>query len=169
MLARIARTAFWWTLTLILLFLVDDLVFGPIYWSIALYNRVVATVAAFLGSWSFGYWLVQRGTLPEPGRTANFFLSRLLFGRRRLAQVEEREQEIRASVTTKVVAVLATLIIGGTLTALLLHKRGLARKQVLGLAFWLCALYAVEFAILHGGWGFGGGLRSLIWGEGWLG
>ncbi len=162
---RIARGLFWWFVTILVLVLVDDLVFGPIFWSLAVLSRPLAVVAAFVASWAFGVWLVFRGTRREPGRVAQFFLNRLWLERRN-PDVGRRERKVRDSVTSAVAATFSTPFIGGVIPSLVLYKRDLMPvAQIRRLAVFLAALYAVEFAAIHG-YGFGGVLRGVVRGFG---
>jgi hypothetical protein len=162
---RIARGLFWWTVTILTLIVLDDLVFGPVFWSLALWSRMGAALAAFFASWAFGTWLVFRGTREEPGRVASFFLNRLWLERRN-PDVARRERKVREAVTSALAAVVATPFVGGVVPSLLLYKRdALPVVRIRRLAVLLAALYAVEFAAIHG-YGFGGVLRTVVGGIG---
>jgi hypothetical protein len=158
---RLARGLWWWTITIVTLVLVDDFVFGPVFWSLALLSRAAAVTLAFLASWFYGSWLVFRGTREQPGRFAEFLLNRLWLERRN-PEVEQRARRVHSSVTSVVAATIATPFIGGVLPSLILHKRDLLpQAQIRRLAVFLCALYAVEFAAIHG-YGLGGAARALV-------
>lgn len=160
---RIARGLFWWSATILVLVVLDDLVFGPIFWSIALLSLPLAIALAFLASWAFGTWLVFRGTRAEPGRIARFFLNRLWLERRN-PDIARRERKVRQSVTSGVAATIATPFIGGVIPCLVLHKRdAMPVAQIRRLAVFLAALYAVEFSAIHG-YGFGRLIRSVLGG-----
>jgi hypothetical protein len=160
---RLARGLWWWAITIVTLVLVDDFVFGPIFWSLALVSRATAVMLAFLASWIYGTWLVFRGTREQPGRIAQFLLNRLWLERSN-PEIAQRTQKVHKSVTSAVAATLATPFIGGVLPALILHKRDLIPlAQVRRLAVFLCALYAVEFAAIHG-YGLGGAARAVFGG-----
>jgi hypothetical protein len=160
---RIARGLFWWAVTILMLILLDDLVFGPVFWSIALLSQPAAVFFAFFASWAFGTWLVFRGTREEPGRVASFFLNRLWLDRRN-PDIAERERKVRDSVTSTIAATVATPFIGGVVPSLVLYKRdAMPVRQIRRLAVFLAALYAVEFAAIHG-YGFGNALRAAVGG-----
>jgi hypothetical protein len=162
---RIARGLFWWSVTILVLVVLDDLVFGPVFWSIALLSRPAAVVLAFLASWTFGVWLVFRGTRSAPGRVAQFFLNRLWLERRN-PDIGQRERKVRDSVTSTVAATLSTPFIGGVIPSLVLSKRNVMPvAQIRRLSVFLTALYAVEFAAVHG-YGFGGVVRGVVRGFG---
>jgi hypothetical protein len=162
---RIARGLFWWSVTILVLVVLDDLVFGPIFWSIAVLSRPAAVILAFFASWAFGTWLVFRGTRSSPGRVAQFFLNRLWLERKN-PHIGQRERKVRDSVTSTVAATLSTPFIGGVIPSLVLYKRDLMPvAQIRRLAVFLAALYAVEFAALHG-YGFGAVLRGVVRGFG---
>jgi len=158
---RLARGLWWWAVTIITLVIVDDLVFGPVFWAIALLNRFAAVALAFFASWLYGTWLVFRGTREESGRVAQFLLNRLWLERSN-PEIAQRTQRVHSSVTSVVAATLATPFIGGVIPALILHKRdAMPLSQIRRLAVFLTALYALEFALIHG-YGFGGAARALV-------
>jgi len=160
---RLARGLWWWAITIVTLVLVDDFVFGPIFWSLALVSRQLAVTLAFLASWISGAWLVFRGTREQPGRVAQFLLNRLWLDRRN-PEIALRTRRVHSSVTSAVAATLATPFIGGVLPSLILQKRDLMpRAQIRRLSVVLCAMYAVEFAAIHG-YGLGGAARALVGG-----
>jgi hypothetical protein len=159
----LARGLFWWCVTVLVLVIVDDLVFGPVFWSIALLSRPAAVIFAFCASWAFGTWLVFRGTREDPGRVARFFLNRLWLERRN-PDIAQRERRVREAVTSTIAATVATPFIGGVVPSLVLYKRdAMPVGQIRRLAVFLAALYAVEFAAIHG-YGFGGVLRAVVGG-----
>lgn len=157
---RLARGMWWWAVTIVALVLVDDFVFGPLFWFVALISRAGAVTLAFLASWAYGTWLVFRGTREEPGRVAQFLLNRLWLERSN-PEIAQRTKRVHSAVTSALAAAVATPFIGGIIPALILHKRDLMPpSQVRKLAVLLCALYAVEFAAIHG-YGLGGAVRSV--------
>jgi hypothetical protein len=148
------RNLFWWFALLVTLVILDDLVFGPIAWLIAQVNPWLAAVVGFSAMWGLSYWLVLVGVRPQQGRVARLLLSRLQLERRN-PRIREREATLKAHLTSVAVAVPMSLLFGGVVTSLWLYKREVVdERQVRRLAFWLTALYACEFVILHA---FGGG------------
>lgn len=149
---KFLQALFWWGVTLVTLIILDDMVFGPIFWGLATYNRLLSTIVAFFASWFFGFWLVYAGLKDEPGRLANFFLKRLMLGHK-TRQIREREEKLSHTVASGAGALLVTPIIGGVIPSLLLRKYELMRAgTVRKYAMILTAVYAVEFAAIHG-WG----------------
>lgn len=159
---KIVRTIFWWAITIITLFILDDMVFGPIFWSIALINQALSTVLAFALSWSVGVWLVFTGLKESPGRFAKFMLDRLMLGHKSV-QIHHHEESLRRKVVSATGALIVTPLIGGVIPSLVLHRRKLLEVRVLRrYAILLCGVYAIEFAALHGGWGLGGIARAIF-------
>lgn len=140
----------WWSLTILVLTVVDDLTFGPLFW---LLSRTAGPVIAGLTAWVaytvIQITLVRQGTEEEPHRVAAFLLNRLSL-ERRFDQVGVREQSLHASVTDVVTATLASLVIGGVLPPLILYRRGRARESVRRISYLTAPIYAVEFGLLHG-------------------
>lgn len=159
---RVARGVFWWGVTLITLFILDDLLFGPIFWSVALWSQLGSTVLAFLASLYFQNWLINASLRPVPGRLANFFLQRLMLQRRN-QEIAEREESVKHVAASAAGALLVTPLIGSVIPTLLLDKHQLMdRKRLRPFSFVLTLVYATEFALLHGGYGFGGLTRALF-------
>jgi hypothetical protein len=149
-----ARNLFWWAALLVTLVILDDLVFGPIAWLIAQVSPWLAAVVGFSAMWGLSYWLVVVGVRQDQGRVARLLLSRLQLERRNPA-IREREDTLKAHLTSVAVAVPMSLLFGGVVTSLWLYKREVVdERQVRRLALWLTALYACEFVVLHA---FGGG------------
>ena len=162
---HLARGLFWWTLTILTLVVLDDLVFGPIFWALAVVSRPLSVALAFVLSWAYGTWLVYRGTREHPGRVAQFLLSRLWLERRN-PEIARRERKVHDGVSSGIAATLATPFIGGVIPSLILYKQDLMPVATIRrLAVFLAALYAVEFATIHG-FGLGGLLNSLVRGGG---
>ena len=140
----------WWSLTILVLTIVDDLTFGPLFW---LLSRTAGPLIAGLTAWVaytvIQIILVRQGTEETPHRVAAFLLNRLSL-ERRFDQVGEREQSLHASVTDVVTATLASLVIGGVIPPLILYRRGRARESVRRISYLTAPLYAAEFGLLHG-------------------
>ena len=140
----------WWCLTILVLTIVDDLTFGPLFW---LLSRTAGPLIAGLTAWVaytvIQIILVRQGTEETPHRVAAFLLNRLSL-ERRFDQVGEREQSLHASVTDVVTATLASLVIGGVIPPLILYRRGRARESVRRISYLTAPLYAAEFGLLHG-------------------
>lgn len=160
-LKKILRAVFWWGVTLLTLIILDDLVFGPIFWSLAAFNRWLATIVAFFASWIFGLWLVSAGLKEEPSKLANFFLKRLLLGHK-TKQIHEREEKVGQAAASGVGALVVTPIIGGVIPALVLRKYDLMKVDTIRrYAVILTAIYAAEFSAIHG-WGVNSLFSSII-------
>lgn len=158
---RFLRAFFWWGITLVTLIILDDMVFGPIFWALATYNRLLSTIVAFFASWAFGLWLVNAGLKDEPSKLANFFLSHLMLGHK-TKQIHEREEKISRTAATGTGALLVTPVIGGVIPALILRKYELMKLDTIrSYAVLLTAVYAVEFAAIHG-WGVNSLFTSIF-------
>ena len=140
----------WWAATLLTLVVLDDLTFGPFFWAI---SRVAGAGAAVVAVYAvyvpIQVYLVHRATEPEPGRVAAFFLGRLQL-ERRSASIAERERVLHGRVVGAGSAVALSLVIGGVLPLLLLWRQGYERSFVRRLSYLTAAVYATEFALLHG-------------------
>ncbi len=148
--SRVLTTAWWWLATVIVIVILDDLTFGPLFWALSLLGSpAIAAVAAFVIYFWAQFLLVVQALKPEPIRPARIILDRLDLTRKH-PEIHERDQQVRRSVTGVALALAAALFIGGILPPLLLHRRGMARRQVLRVAPFTAALYACEFAFLHG-------------------
>ncbi|HYI61869.1 MAG TPA: hypothetical protein VEW93_08710 [Acidimicrobiales bacterium] len=147
---RQVHTVLWWAATVLTLVLLDDLTFGPVFWVV---SRVGSPSAGFLVALAVyvpaQIALVHRGTSDRPGRLATFMLSRLDL-QRRSRQIAAREQDMRARVTGVASAFGLSLVIGGVLPVLLLHRAGYGTGFVRRLAVATSVAYAIEFALLHG-------------------
>ena len=67
-----------WVVTIVTLIVLDDLVFGPIFWALARWQgSAVAATVAFVVYFVAQIFIVHQGTRPEPHRLAAFFLRRL--------------------------------------------------------------------------------------------
>ncbi len=140
----------WWALTILILVVLDDLTFGPAFWAISrLAGPLVAVAAIYAIYLPVQVFLVARGTTEDPGRFAAFFLRRLDL-ERRSEQVARNERRLRSKVLGVGSALLGSLVIGGVLPPLLLWRSGMPRPQVLRLSVATSAIYATEFALLHG-------------------
>ncbi len=159
---RIVHGVFWWSVTLITLLILDDLLFGPIFWVLALVNPLLSTVVAFVASVLFQNWLIQAGLKAHPGKLATFFLNRLMLGRKN-AEVARREDSIKRSAGSAIGALMVTPLIGSVIPVLLLGKHRLMSAEKLRyFSVLLSVIYAIEFALLHGGYGFGGLVRVIL-------
>lgn len=158
----IARSIFWWMLTLAVLFIVDDLLFGPCFWLLSLADPLIATMVAFCSSFLFQVWLVQVGTRPDSGVFGRVMLRRLMLGHRK-PEINYRELALQKRAASLVGAIAVTPIIGGVIPALILHRHGVMGSRGIRIAsIVLAAIYAGEFAALHGGYGFGALLRAVL-------
>jgi len=138
------------------------MVFGPFFWSIAVLNRLLATILAFVLSWAVGIWLVWTGLREKPGKLAKFMLDRLMLGHKTL-EIRKREESIRRKIISAVSALAVTPLIGGVIPSLVLNRHQLMEvKDLKKFSVLLCGVYAVEFAALHGGWGLGGLFRAIV-------
>ena len=154
------RTLYYWCILLIALLVLDDLVFGWIFWLLAQLNLVATIVFAFVASWVAGYWLTLRGLDPNPGRIAKFLLQRLQLERKN-EELARREVALRERLASTGAAVPMTLLFGGVVTTLWLRRRELVdARQARRLGFWLSGVYALEFSFLHA-FAIGGGITLL--------
>ena len=143
-------TTWWWCLTLLTLVVLDDLTFGPAFWAISrLAGAVWAVVAIYAIYVPVQLFLVDRGTRSDPGRIASWFLTRLDLQRRH-PEIRRNELRLRAKVLGLLSSVGLSLLIGGVLPPLILHRRGFPRRVVLPTALVTSLVYATEFAVLHG-------------------
>ncbi len=151
------RTLYYWFALLTALVVVDDLTFGWIFWALAQVHPLVSAGAALVTYWAMGYWITLRGLAPKPGKLAGWFLNRLQLERKN-PELQEREDRLKAKITSIGVAIPMALLFGGVVTTLWLRRRGVVNEsQARKLAFWLCGLYALEFALMHG-LGIGGAI-----------
>jgi hypothetical protein len=140
----------WWAATLIVLAVLDDLTFGPVFWTLSrLVGPVVAVVAVYAVYVPVQVFLVRRATTDDPGRLARFLLARFDV-QRRFQRVADNETRLRSCVVGGGSALLMSLVIGGVLAPLLLWRSGWPRRTVRRLSIATAVLYATEFAVLHG-------------------
>jgi hypothetical protein len=140
----------WWSLTILVLAIVDDLTFGPLFWLLSrIAGPLIAGLTAWLAYTVIQILLVRQGTEESPHRLAAFLLDRLSL-ERRFDQVAVREQSLHATVTDVVTATLASLVIGGVLPPLILYRRGRGRESVRRISYVTAPIYAAEFGLLHG-------------------
>lgn len=140
----------WWLLTIATLVVLDDLAFGPFFWTLSrMAGPLVAAAAVYLIYVPAQLWIVSRGMTDRPGRFASFFLSRLDL-ERRSASVAEVERNIRQKVTGVSTAILLSLVLGGVIPPLTMWRNGYGRATVHRVSVVTAALYATEFALLHG-------------------
>ncbi|MCA9241614.1 MAG: hypothetical protein KDA37_15495 [Planctomycetales bacterium] len=141
---------FWWLITLGTLVVLDDLTFGPAFWLLARWRGSAAAAAtAFVIYYFAQIYLVRRGTDPEPGSVATFFLQRLSL-ERRSREVADRERAVHAKVAGVTSSIALSPVMGGVLPPLLLYRRGYERSLVRRLSYATAFVYAVEFSFLHG-------------------
>lgn len=158
---KLAEGLFWWGVTIVTLFILDDLVFGPLFWALSIRSKPLSTALAFVASWCFGIWLIDAGVRDNPSKLASWFLNRLMLERKN-GHISVREDSIKKQAASSIGAVLVTPLIGAVIPVLLLDKRRRMTGTSLRIhAFGLTALYAVEFALLHGGYGIGGLVRVI--------
>jgi hypothetical protein len=140
----------WWVVTVVTLVVLDDLVFGPVFWALGRWTGpLVAAATAFAVYFVAQVAMVHQGTQERPGRLARFFLRRLGLGRTdRRGRLHE--DEIRERVLGGVSAVLLAPILGGVVPPMLLWHRGFDRGFVRRLTVVTSAVYSAEFAVLHG-------------------
>jgi hypothetical protein len=131
------------------------------FWAIAVWNQTGATLLAFAVSLLFQLWLVRAGTSSSPGRIARFMLKRLMLERKN-PEIERREEEIKAKSAKIGGAIMVSPLIGGVLPVLLLHKHHFSRSTSLKVAWITSLIYAIEFGLLHGGYGFGQITHSIF-------
>lgn len=152
---------FWWFITILTLFVLDDMLFGPIFWALSLASQTVATVLAFCIPIATQQWLIREGTKDEQAKIAKFALTKLSLERKN-SQISEREEQIKAKSVRYFGAAAVAPLIGGVIPTLVLYKQGFPRASVLRFSWIPTILYAAEFAAIHGGWGVGGVLRNFL-------
>jgi hypothetical protein len=159
---RIVQGIFWWGMTVLTLLVLDDLLFGPVFWTLALVSPMLSTVAAFVASVGFQTWLVTAGMREHPTGIASFFLRRLMLERKN-EKIAERERALRYSAASVIGAFVVAPLVGGVIPALILHKYNLmSTVRLRAFAFALSVIYAFEFALIHGGYGIGALVRSVF-------
>lgn len=77
-----ATSAIWWIATILILVLVDDFTYGPIFWALSQLAPVAAVVSAFAIYWLVQVMLVREATKQHPHRLATALLRRLQLDRR---------------------------------------------------------------------------------------
>ncbi len=151
------RTLYYWILLFVTLVVLDDLTFGWIFWALAQIHPLLSAFVALVIYWVIGYWLVVRGLAPEPGKVAGWFLSRLQLERGN-TELRQRENQLKEKITSVGVAIPMALLFGGVVVTLWLRRRGIVSDSgAYRLGFWVCGLYALEFALVHG-LGIGGSI-----------
>jgi hypothetical protein len=119
-------------------------------------------VLAFLISFYVQVWVTIEGLTPAPRKLAKLVINRLMLARKS-GRIVEREETLLGRVTSTVSAVLMSLVVGGVLPVLLLNKSGkLSGKYLRRLSLLTSAVYATEFALIHGGYGLGALLGWLL-------
>jgi hypothetical protein len=151
------RTFYYWSTLLLALLIADDLTFGWIFWALSQINPLFSAVIALATYWSIGYWITLRGLRPNPGKVAGWLLQRLQLERKN-PERRSREEQLKAKITSVAVGVPMSLLFGGVVTTLWLRRRNVIDdRQSRKVAFWLCGLYAAEFAVIHA-FGIGGAI-----------
>lgn len=147
---RALEAAFWWSITVVVLVVLDDVTFGPVFWTLAV---TVGPVVSFLAAMSVyvpvQVWLVHRATEPEPGRAAAWMLRRLYLNRR-VRRVARNEQRIHGRVVGALSAVALSPVVGGVLPPLVLNSSGYDRVFVRRVSWVTATAYALTFAVIHG-------------------
>lgn len=149
---------FWWLITLAVLIVVDDLLVGPLFWTLSVWSAPGATLIAFFVSLAAQTWLVRASIKPEPGKIARAMLNRLLLGHKN-KEIASRELSLKHRSATVTGAIFSTLIIGSVIPTIVLAKQGI---NVTRITYLLACIYAVEFAAIHGGYGLGGLVRLVL-------
>lgn len=149
---------FWWSITLAVLIVVDDLLVGPMFWTLSVWSAPGATLIAFVVSLVAQTWLVRASIKPEPGKIARAMLNRLLIGHKN-KEIASRERSLKNRSATVTGAIFSTLIIGSVIPTIVLAKQGM---NVTRITYLLACIYAVEFAAIHGGYGLGGLVRLVL-------
>jgi hypothetical protein len=140
----------WWALTLLLLLVLDDLVLGPVFWSISVWKGPVVAVALILVTYiPVQMYFVLRATTDDPGRVTTFYLGRLDV-HRRSAQVQRNTDVLSRKVGGATSAVLLSPLVGGVLPCLVLWRQGHSRRFVCTLALTTSTVFALVYAALHG-------------------
>ena len=144
------RTIYYWITLLLFLVIVDDGLFGPVFWALSQFNLPLSIVTAFTCSWLLSYWLTLQGMKPVHGWLARTLLRNLRLEQSKDSERERRVQRLREKTTSISIAIPMTLLFGGVIVTLWLLRRGVitphrARFVALGLT----ALYAVIFAAVH--------------------
>lgn len=143
------RTFYYWTVLFILLLIADDLTFGWIFWALAQIHPLISAAIALAVYWSIGYWITLRGLSPQPGKIAGWLLNRLQLERKN-PELQARQERLQAKITSTAAAIGLSLLFGGVVTTLYLRRREVVNdSQARRLGFWLCGIYAVEFAAIH--------------------
>jgi type IV secretory pathway VirB3-like protein len=156
------QAAFWWSLTLLTLIILDDLLYGPIFWVLSVYSQPLATLCAFAASLSLQLWLLAEMAKKDRSRFASILINRLMLERKN-REVQERETTIKESIGSLISAVFGTFVLGGVITTtLLLKKRTYSERDEKFISVLLCVLFSVEFCLIHGGWGIGGVLNGQV-------
>lgn len=105
---------------------------------------------------------MRAGLKDEPSKLAQGMLNRLMLGHKN-AHIHHREESIKRSVVSAAGALVVTPLVGGVIPSLLLRKHELmAADSVRRYSVLLCAIYALEFATIHGGYGFGAAARATF-------
>lgn len=160
---RIVQAILWWMVLIFTLIILDDLLFGPLFWALSLVSKLLATYLAFLISFCFQLWLVREAMRDHKSNSAEWFLSRL-FVERSSTDIAVREESLKRNVTSFMGAAFATLLLGGVITSLLLLRQQNPKNKMKAVAIpmALCFIYSIEFSLVHGGWGIGEVVRKVV-------
>ncbi len=156
---RIITSIYWWAATLVVLFILDDILFGWIFWAIAAISINTSVAVAFVVSFAVQVWLSYSGIRERPGPIASKMINRLFLGRSS-PNIEKRELKLRHSVMGVTAAIIVTPLIGGVIPVIMLSRTGRYTQLTLRkISVALAGLYAVEFCLIHGGYGIPALLR----------
>lgn len=155
------ESMFWWSVTILTLFLLDDMINGPLFWALSLVSQAWATIAAFCIPIATQQWLIRQAMREQPAKFAAFALAKLSLERKN-RNIHRKEEQIKARASKYTGAALVAPLIGGVIPTLVLYRQGLPRSSVLRFSWIPTIIYAAEFAALHGGWGFGALVRNFF-------
>lgn len=132
------------------------------FWALALVSPVLSTGAAFAASVALQLVLIREVLHPRRKKIVTFFLQRLLMERTN-PEIEMRESSLKRRAASVAGAILVTPLLGSVIPISVLKKQGDVSVMTLRqLALPLSALYAVEFALIHGGYGLGAVVRWVV-------
>jgi hypothetical protein len=156
--------AWWWLGLVAALVIMDDLMFGSVFWVLSLVLGNYATLAAFVLSFAAQLALSWAAMRRFPHPWVGGAVNRLLPVRKHL-EYQQRQESLLQRAVSSVGAVLVSLLVGGVLPVVLMYRRGGDVGRLRKLAVITAAVYAAEFALLHGNSGMGAALRSML---GWV-
>ena len=165
---RLLVAAGWWAVLIVALVLLDDMVFGPISWIATAtatslfgsWGTLLSTAAMFIVSFALQMWLNVTALTARPSKVYVAFEAKLIAGRKR-PQLQQRQQKLQGQVRSGLSALALAPLVGGVVPIIfLIYGQKMSGAALLRLSFATSAIYAVEFALLHGGYGLG---RALGW------